>query len=80
MIQVFSKNNRDLCLPYTEDVVKDVSTALPMIAVKRNEELFTIINLLKYYSTGTCINAGLISLIEDWLFYGRLVFLWKIGF
>ena len=45
MIHLFSKNNRDLCLPYTEDVVKDVSTALPVIAVKRNEDLLTIIKV-----------------------------------
>ena len=45
MIQVFSKNYRDSCLPYTEDVVKEVSTALPVIAVKRNEDLLTIIKV-----------------------------------
>ena len=46
MIQVFSKNYRDSCLPYTEDVVKEVSTALPVIAVKRNEDLLTIIKVI----------------------------------
>ena len=45
MMQVFSKNYRDSCLPYTEDVVKEVSTALQMIEVKRNEDLLTIMKV-----------------------------------
>ena len=50
MIQVYSKSYRDTCLPYTEDVVKQVSTALPVIAIKRNEDLLTIIKV-SYGST-----------------------------
>ena len=35
MIQVFSKNYPESCLRYTEDTVKEVSTALLVTAVKR---------------------------------------------
>ena len=44
MIRLFSKNCRDSCLPFTEDVVKEVSTALQVIAVKRND-LLTIMKV-----------------------------------
>ena len=49
MIQVSSKNYRDSCLPHTEELVKEVSTALPVIAVKRNEDLLTIIKVSVLY-------------------------------
>ena len=45
MIHLFSKNYRDSCLPYTEDVVKEVSTVLPVTVVKRNEDLLTVIKV-----------------------------------
>ncbi|WAR20146.1 DYH6-like protein, partial [Mya arenaria] len=40
---VYSKNFRDSCLPFSENLVNKVSKALPLIAIKRNEDLLTII-------------------------------------
>ncbi|KAL4237693.1 Dynein heavy chain 14 [Mactra antiquata] len=43
MIHVHSKNYRESCLPFPENIVNKVSKALPIIAIKRNEDLLTII-------------------------------------
>lgn len=43
MILVHSKEFRDTCLPFPESIVAKVSKALPIIAIKRNEDLLTII-------------------------------------
>ena len=45
MIHVHSRNYRDTCLPYPETIVNKVSKALPIIAIKRNEDLLTIIKV-----------------------------------
>ncbi|KAK3576323.1 hypothetical protein CHS0354_039732 [Potamilus streckersoni] len=43
MIQVQSRNFQDSCLPYPENIVREVNKILPVIANKRNEDLLTII-------------------------------------
>jgi len=45
MIHVYSKGYRDTCLPYPDAIVNKVSKALPIIAIKRNEDLLTIIKV-----------------------------------
>ena len=45
MIQVHSKKYRDSCLPYPDNIVARVNKALPIIAIKRNEDLLTIIKV-----------------------------------
>ena len=45
MIQVHSKIYRDTCLPHPENIVARVNKALPIIAIKRNEDLLTIIKV-----------------------------------
>ena len=45
MVHVHSKNYRETCLPYPDNIVSKVSKALPIIAIRRNEDLLTIIKV-----------------------------------
>ena len=49
-VTVLSQGFCESCLPYPTNVISAVSVKLPVVAVKRNEGLLTIIKVSELYS------------------------------
>lgn len=47
MILVMSSDYRDSCMPYPQEIIDKTHHKLPIIANKRNEDLLTIIKVIK---------------------------------
>lgn len=61
MVQVHSRNYRESCLPYPDNIVSKVSKTLPIIAIRRNEDLLTIIKV-NSENDCTCVSSLLLRL------------------
>lgn len=50
LIEVLSGGFRDSCLPHPREVLSVVNSKLPVVALKRNEDLLSIIKVRTNYS------------------------------
>lgn len=81
MILVMSSDYRDSCMPYPQEIIDKTHHKLPIIANKRNEDLLTIIKVIKkiflkknnrnsiYQETVSCLGLKSLSINFSFLLF-----------
>ena len=65
LIEVLSGGFREACLPHPREVLSLVHSKLPVVALKRNEDLLSIIKVRTNHSHATRVLANGVFTLSD---------------